>query len=824
MIPKEVMMRQPSIVNDTSSELSGNFRRARWSVAAVQPYPSKFVLVILGLCSLLPAVAHAEAAASPGAIEGRVTDGGRPVAGALVAAIPFGSTTQEIAARTVSDASGHFRLSGLKPHTYGVTATATGHTGGLNINIKVAAGAAQHADVAMGGDGYLVSGRIVDATTGQPIDKATLFAGRVSDVDGDAFLSDVAGGKFAVRLPRAGYTLYALVPNRPTAYRQIPPGAPADPVILPVERGWPAGPAPAAVVDWVRTHAVPLSTVEAGHGFADLAPLAPIIGDARVVGLGEATHGTREFFQLKHRLLEWLVAERGFTQFAIEASMPECEDLNQFVLTGKGDPQKLLAGVYFWTWNTEEVLALVQWMRKWNENPKHPRVQFYGFDMQYPALASKRALAYVARVAPGEVAALSAPIVGLTNPLDNDDLPMAPPAAKKAALDGAHALVRRFDAARAEWSARTSDKEWALARQHARIAEQFAESLVAPDGGRLVRDQAMAENIAWILEREPNAKMVAWAQNFHIGRDHIGGAATMGGELGRRLKHQYVNVGFVFDQGGFRARDADAEGLLRAFTLPPAPEGSLDHTLAESKLPRFILDLRARPQTGVVGDWWAAAHAHRDMGAMFSTHWPAAVGEDFVFPRTFDLIAFVGATTAARPLPMFRDPDRVLLPQARNLGFEAVDGARPRDWAISPRLAAFGWAVEASKDHPFAGSRSVVVRALPGPHAGETYGRFQQTVSAEPYRGKHVRLSAAIRTKVPAGAGARLMMEDDRDGRDSGHAIAGADWKRYTVEIDVAPTASSLTVGGALAGGGQAWFDDFQLEVVTPAPQEHAKN
>ena len=133
-------------------------------------------------------------------------------------------------------------------------------------------------------------------------------------------------------------------------------------------------------VNWIRQHAVRLKTPEAGHGFADMQPLKKIIGNARIVALGEATHGSREFFQLKHRMLEFLVSEMGFTIFSIEANMPEAYRLNDFVLTGEGDPAKLLRGMYFWTWNTEEVLEMIHWMRKLNQSGKG-RVEFTGFDM-----------------------------------------------------------------------------------------------------------------------------------------------------------------------------------------------------------------------------------------------------------------------------------------------------------------------------------------------------------------------------------------------------------------------------------------------------------
>jgi erythromycin esterase-like protein len=137
---------------------------------------------------------------------------------------------------------------------------------------------------------------------------------------------------------------------------------------------------------WIRAHAIPIQTVEAGHGFDDLQPLAKVVGDARFVSLGEATHGSRQFFQLKHRVIEFLASQKGFTIFSIEANMPEAYRLNDFVLHGNGDPRQLLKGLYFWTWDTEEVLDMILWMREFNRSGKG-RIEFTGFDMQTPNVA-----------------------------------------------------------------------------------------------------------------------------------------------------------------------------------------------------------------------------------------------------------------------------------------------------------------------------------------------------------------------------------------------------------------------------------------------------
>lgn len=115
-----------------------------------------------------------------------------------------------------------------------------------------------------------------------------------------------------------------------------------------------------SAANWLNKNGIPIKYVKAEHGFDDLNPLQDIIGDARIVALGECTHGSSEIFSMKHRMLEYLVKEKGFTIFSIEANMPEAYALNAYIIDGKGDPRKLMAGMYFWTWNTQEVLDMIE--------------------------------------------------------------------------------------------------------------------------------------------------------------------------------------------------------------------------------------------------------------------------------------------------------------------------------------------------------------------------------------------------------------------------------------------------------------------------------
>jgi erythromycin esterase len=752
------------------------------------------------------AAAAATGAESQGAIEGAVLEGGQPVAGALVAVVAPQAHDVARAART--DATGHFRFAPLAPGRYGVTATADGRTGGLALDVDVARAGTTQATITLGGDFRVVRGTIRDAATGEPVAGARLSAVRSSEVDGDIFAVDVTAGAFNVRLPRASYTLHASAPGHAVTERWVTMANDA-PITLFVDRSWPAGPAPQAVMDWLRTNAIPLSTVEANHGFADLARLGDAIGDARIVALGESTHGTREFFQLKHRLLEWLVGERGFTVFAIEATMPESFDLNDYVLTGRGDPSQLLGGLHFWVWDTEEVLDLIRWMRHWNEDPSHPRVKFYGFDMQYAPRALEGASRYVQRVAPDEHARLFDPLAVFRYDLDARTFRLMPPETRKSVRAAAQALLDRFDAARAAWTKRSSTDAWEVARQHARVLVQFIDSSI--DVESAVRDAAMAENLQWIAEHE-HARVVAWAHNDHVG--HVDdGWLPMGEHLRRALGRAYVAVGLLFDHGGFVARDPAHGNARNAFTVAGLPPGSTGATFAATGLPRFIVDLRS-PPSGVVSDWLRSRHATWDVGSWYSPDSFFAKGLQVATARKFDVVAFVAATTPSHQLHDALHWDSPTpAAQLANAGFEDGDAAQPSGWGAPGRE----YRLVASSKQPFEGQRCGLLQRSSAPQHDGSYGTVEQYLDAKLYRGARLQLSAAVRAEVPKGSSARLYLIVDENGNTVAmetmreRPITKRGWQQYESEVPISAKATGLYVGVALMGSGSVCFDKLQL-------------
>jgi erythromycin esterase len=585
-----------------------------------------------------------------------------------------------------------------------------------------------------------------------------------------------------------------------------------------------------AVKNWLSTNAIPLKTVEAGNGFTDLQPFKKLIGKARLVSLGEATHGTREFFQLKHRMLEFLVSEMNFTVFGIEATMPEAFDINEYVLTGKGDPVKALAGLYFWTWDTEEVLEMIRWMRRYNEDSRHSKkVKFYGFDMQFAPRAVKVALAYLRKVDPEQTAMSEKALALLANPFTAPDFELLPSDKKSETAAAARALLSSFDERKQGYVERSSEMEWTLARQHAKIISQNLEMQMAPNGSFAVRDRSMAENIRWILEHEgPGTKMVVWAHNGHVATQSFGNIENMGIHLRKWYGLDMVVFGFAFNQGSFQAMEMPfpSEKGLHPFTIGPAPEGSLDAVLASAGLPFAVIDLHSLPKEGTVTEWFKTPHTTRSIGAGYADQFAANFFAPQVVPQLYDALFFVEKTASARPVEGGLRPAAQWLIAPANLDFESGEaGMPPRDWTVSSGISNFNFQIVASEENPRRGKLCTMISRAPGKHYGETFGSLQQRLDAAAYRGKKIKLRAFVRTAVKGiGNQAYMWLRLAKEGfgpqattfydNMADRPITVSEWREYEIVGDVPAEAQTISYGFALVGDGRAWIDAVAVEVI----------
>lgn len=388
-----------------------------------------------------------------------------------------------------------------------------------------------------------------------------------------------------------------------------------------------------AVSQWVRNSAIPIRTTNPSSELDDLAPLKQLVGDARIVALGEASHGAREFFQLKHRIVELLVTQLGFSILAIEANMPEAFRLNDYLLTGQGDVGKLLKALSP-IFNTREFLALILWMREYNGSNKG-RVLFSGFDMQDPRLAISNLREFIAKA--------EARFLPELEKASKRVLSFNPQHPHETVLSEWREVIAKLNS-----FGQTPGARWAV--QNARIILQFlqyASNLMNPQASMSIRDASMAANVDWILNESRGAKILLWAHNFHVMTAHDPmGVEVMGARLRKRYQDQLVTFGFTFQQGSFQA--FNAKGDAQEFSVTSLPEGSLDATLGAGKLPLFALDLRTASRSDSVAAWLGQKHATRNIMAGYTKDSPGFTIFEQVPRGTYDCLVFVDRITPAQ--------------------------------------------------------------------------------------------------------------------------------------------------------------------------------
>jgi erythromycin esterase len=393
------------------------------------------------------------------------------------------------------------------------------------------------------------------------------------------------------------------------------------------------------VTRWLCDNAENLNTIDQdSDDFSDLEPLRDIVGDARVVAVGESTHRVHDFYQIRHRLTRFLAAELGFTAFVMESGFPEGLRVNDWVLGGPGDLTELLHhGITYHMGKCAEMRDQLEWMRAYNATHERP-IRFYGMDVPDSAASARpaveAALAYLDDVDPAYAKAVREMLCPLFDylPTDRTGLAWAAPALHAyMALDKGVRyemtarigdLTERLLAQRVVYTARSTVDRYELAYRCAatgRHTDAFLQAMASSaertyDGAN-IRDVAMAENVEWILGRED--RIVVAAANGHVQRwpfsmPLLTNDLTMLGEhLAASLGEQYVVIGSAFGGGRLflhRPVLGGPAGHTEIFFEDmdsPDPD-SLDALLATAHLPRYLLDLRKIPPSGAVAERFAA--------------------------------------------------------------------------------------------------------------------------------------------------------------------------------------------------------------------------
>ncbi|WP_114558680.1 erythromycin esterase family protein [Desertihabitans aurantiacus] len=403
---------------------------------------------------------------------------------------------------------------------------------------------------------------------------------------------------------------------------------------------------------WLAANAVPLRTLSAEGALEELEPLREPLNDVRIIGMGESTHGTREFFQLKHRLLRFLVLEMGCTALAMEASESAARAVDAYVHGGPGDAARLLDRLGFWTWRTEEVRDMVEWMREHNGNaPVAEQVSFVGVDPQRCADSVAVVRAFLLEVAPQR---------DETDFLDvlTEARPGSRPDPGQRLRVAAEDLVAFLVSHRGEFAGRTSADAADAAVWHAGALVRAADLVTRPlqtenaeDSAMAVRDRYMAEAITSLVAAT-GGRIAVWGHNGHVATGtYANGVVSLGSRLRQQHGEAYYALGLLFGEGSFNARRGDdLEGDAVAHRVGRSGR-TIESRFATAVRGDYLIDFRTVDPESAAGRWLRDSHNQRSFGSNV----PRLTYRFHVAPvvpaQEYDGIAFVARSTCSRPLP-----------------------------------------------------------------------------------------------------------------------------------------------------------------------------
>ena len=394
-----------------------------------------------------------------------------------------------------------------------------------------------------------------------------------------------------------------------------------------------------------------------------LASLIDRIGDARVVLLGESTHGTSEFYSMRARITRELILRCGFRMVAVEADWPDAAAIDRHI---RGRPRERgwspFSRFPAWMWRNQETHELVEWLYHYNREVADPahQVSFHGLDLYSLHTSASEVIAYLDRVDPG-AAAVARQRYGCLTPWQGD------PAAY-----GKAALVERLATCEPEVVSMLTDllhrrmelgvgdgEELFDATQNARLvagAERYYRIMYygSTESWNL-RDRHMFDTLlATVEHRGPDARMVIWEHNSHIGD----AAATEMGARGeynvghlcrRHFGDEAFLVGFGTDRGTVAAA-SDWGGPMEVMSVQPSHSASYERLCHDSGVPAFLLHLR-NPARDALRDELTPARLERAIGVIYrpdtelASHYFQAV-----LPAQFDEYVWFDDSHAIQPL------------------------------------------------------------------------------------------------------------------------------------------------------------------------------
>jgi erythromycin esterase len=413
------------------------------------------------------------------------------------------------------------------------------------------------------------------------------------------------------------------------------------------------------LVTRVRELALPLRTPD------DLDPLLRRIGAARYVLLGEASHGTSEYYTWRMRLSQRLIREKGFSFIAVEGDWPDCYRVNRYVkgLPDSGETARDVLHAFerwpTWMWANEEVADLVEWMRDHNNGlPNEKKVGFYGLDVYSLWESLYAILSYLKRVDPSALPA-AYEAFHCFQPYSEDVQEYAHatrfvPASCEEEVIALLAQLRR----KAEQYRADGREGYFQAEQNALVlknAEAYYRAMVrgGPDSWN-IRDRHMTETLERLMNHHgPETKGIVWEHNTHIGDARYTDMAeddmvNIGQLVRERHEQEVLLVGFGSHRGSVIAGNR-WDAPMEIMRVPPARAGSWEDVLHQAGAEDKLLLMPESHRAGSL----RKRRGHRAIGVVYHPEYEYLGNYvPTVLPRRYDAFLYLDETQALHPLPL----------------------------------------------------------------------------------------------------------------------------------------------------------------------------
>jgi protein-L-isoaspartate(D-aspartate) O-methyltransferase len=387
------------------------------------------------------------------------------------------------------------------------------------------------------------------------------------------------------------------------------------------------------------------------------------IGDARVVLIGEASHGTSEFYRLRARITQRLIEEKGFGIVAIEGDWPDAARIDYYVRHRQATPSEWSAFARFptWMWRNTDVRDFVDWLHDYNKGRRDGyKVGFYGLDLYSLYNSARAVISYLDDVDP-DLADVARWRYGCLSPWETD-----PAAYGHAALTGAYRdcerdvsqmLVELYKN-REEYSLKDGERFFDASQNAALVANAERYYRVMYYGSRAswnLRDSHMFDTLKSTLEvHGQDSKAIVWAHNSHVGDASATEMSSRGehniGKLCRdHFSDQVHIIGFGTDHGTVAAA-SNWDGPMEIKQVQPAHLQSYERVFHRTEQPGLILPLRHNPNLEVVGEL-GQPRLERAIGVIYRPETEVASHYfEANLPRQFDDYIWIDETSAVTPL------------------------------------------------------------------------------------------------------------------------------------------------------------------------------